>query len=166
MAATGCPARVRTRRQGPARRQYGAAVGLRRHEAGRAGDLGAAGGPGPLDPTGPAGGGARRRSHRHGRRLRLRRLEDILREALHPYPDRPLVATKVGQMQPPPGARVPVHRPAYLLRHQYEMSLHRLGVDRTNLVHLHRVDPDVPFADQIGTMKELRVEGKIAHVGP
>lgn len=91
-------------------------------------------------------------------------VEDILREALHPYPDRLLLATKVGQVQPRPGAWAPVGRPAFL-RHQCEMSLRRLGVDRIDLLYLHRVDPDVPFADQIGTMKELRDEGKIAHVG-
>ncbi|MET7551995.1 aldo/keto reductase [Streptomyces sp. NPDC005500] len=116
----------------------------------------AAGGPGPLLPTGPAGGGARRRSHRHGRRLRLRRLEDILRKALHPYPDRLLVATKVGQMQPRPGAWVPVDRPAHL-RHQCEMSLRRLGVDRIDLLHLHRLNPDAPFA---GRMKSTRSSRK------
>ncbi|WP_371798195.1 aldo/keto reductase [Streptomyces sp. NBC_01707] len=71
----------------------------------------------------------------------------------------------MGQMQPRPGAWVPVDRPAYL-RHRCEMSQRRLGVDRINLLHLHRVDPDVPFTDQIGTMKELSDEGKIAHVGP
>ncbi|WP_326608339.1 aldo/keto reductase [Streptomyces sp. NBC_01800] len=69
-------------------------------------------------------------------------------------PDRPLIATKLGQVQPRPGAWVPVGRPA-LLRHQCEMSLRRLGVDRIDLLYLHRVDPDVPFADQIGTMKEM-----------
>ncbi|MFF1844983.1 aldo/keto reductase [Streptomyces sp. NPDC058217] len=45
------------------------------------------------------------------------------------------------------------------------MSLRQLGVDRSDLLYLHRVDPDVPFADQIGTMKEPKSEGKIAHVG-
>ncbi|MFE9866923.1 aldo/keto reductase [Streptomyces sp. NPDC005506] len=74
------------------------------------------------------------------------------------------MATKVGQVQPRPGAWVLVGGPA-LLRHQYEMSLRRLGVGRSDLLYLHRMDPDVPFADQIGTMKELKNEGKIAHVG-
>ncbi|WP_327371794.1 aldo/keto reductase [Streptomyces sp. NBC_01217] len=46
------------------------------------------------------------------------------------------------------------------------MSPLRLGVDRIDLLYLHRVDPDVPFADQIGPTKELWDEGKIAHVGP
>ncbi|MFD2420263.1 aldo/keto reductase [Amycolatopsis pigmentata] len=91
-------------------------------------------------------------------------VEDILREALHPYPDHVLIATKVGQVQPRPGEWVPIGHPA-LLRHQTEMSLRRLGVDRIDLLYLHRADPNVPFADQVGTMKELRDEGKIAHFG-
>ncbi|RJQ75149.1 oxidoreductase [Pseudonocardiaceae bacterium YIM PH 21723] len=90
--------------------------------------------------------------------------EDILREALHPYPDHLLIATKIGQVQPRPREWVPVGHPA-LLRHQCEMSLRRLGVDRIDLLYLHRVDPEVPFADQVGTMKDLRDEGKIAHFG-
>lgn len=91
-------------------------------------------------------------------------VEDILREALHPYPAHLLIATKVGQVQPRPGEWEPIGRPAFL-RHQVEMSLRRLGVDRIDLLYLHRVDPDVPFADQVGTMKELQEEGKIAHFG-
>lgn len=91
-------------------------------------------------------------------------VEDMLREALHPYPDHLLIATKIGQVQPRPGEWVPIGNPAFL-RHQCEMSLRRLGVERIELLYLHRVDPDVPFADQIGTMKELQDEGKIEHVG-
>ncbi|MFD4669626.1 aldo/keto reductase [Lentzea sp. NPDC058450] len=91
-------------------------------------------------------------------------VEDLLREALHPYPEHLLIATKIGQVQPRPGEWVPVGHPA-LLRHQCEMSLRRLGVDRIGLLYLHRVDPAVPFDDQLGTMKELRDEGKIAHFG-
>jgi aryl-alcohol dehydrogenase-like predicted oxidoreductase len=91
-------------------------------------------------------------------------VEDLLREALHPYPGHVLLATKVGQVQPRPGAWVPVGRPAFL-RHQCEMSLRRLGVDRIDLLYLHRVDPEVPFADQVGALKELQDEGKVAHIG-
>jgi pyridoxine 4-dehydrogenase len=91
-------------------------------------------------------------------------VEDILREALHPYPDNLLVATKVGQVQPRPDEWVPVGHPAFL-RHQCEMSLRRLGVDQIDLLYLHRADPQVPFADQVGTMRELQEEGKIAHFG-
>lgn len=90
--------------------------------------------------------------------------EEILREALHPYPDDVLIATKAGQTHVRPGQWEPVGRPAYL-RQQCEASLRRLGVERIGLFYLHRIDPAVPFADQIGTMKELRNEGKIAHFG-
>jgi pyridoxine 4-dehydrogenase len=91
-------------------------------------------------------------------------VEDILREALHPYPDHLVVATKVGQVQPRPGEWVPVGHPAFL-RHQCEMSLRRLDVDRIDLLYLHRVDPNVPLPEQVGTMKDLQDEGKIRHVG-
>ncbi|MFI1913794.1 aldo/keto reductase [Nocardia sp. NPDC020380] len=91
-------------------------------------------------------------------------VEDILREALHPYPDHLLIATKIGQVQPRPLEWVPIGHPA-LLRHQCEMSLRRLGVDRIDLLYLHRADPNVPFADQLGTMRELQQEGKIGHFG-
>lgn len=91
-------------------------------------------------------------------------VEDILREALHPYPDHLLIGTKIGQVQPRPGEWVPIGHPAFL-RHQCEMSLRRLGVDRIDLMYLHRVDPAVPFADQVGTLTELQREGKIGHIG-
>ncbi|MBF6128805.1 aldo/keto reductase [Nocardia brasiliensis] len=91
-------------------------------------------------------------------------VENILREALHPYPEELLIATKVGQVQPRPLEWVPIGHPAFL-RHQCEMSLRRLGVDRIDLLYLHRADPNVPFEDQVGTMRELQEEGKIAHFG-
>ncbi|MFF2550767.1 aldo/keto reductase [Nocardia sp. NPDC058058] len=91
-------------------------------------------------------------------------VEDILREALHPYPEHLLIATKVGQVQPRPLEWVPIGHPAFL-RHQCEMSLRRLGVDRIDLLYLHRADPNVPFADQVGVMRELQQECKIAHFG-
>lgn len=91
-------------------------------------------------------------------------VEDILREALHPYPRPLLVVTKVGQVQPRPGEWVPIGHHAFL-RHQCELSLRRLGVDMIDLLYLHRVNPQVPFADQVGTMRELQQEGKIAHFG-
>lgn len=91
-------------------------------------------------------------------------VEEILREALHPYPEHLLIATKIGQVQPRPGEWVPVGHPAFL-RHQCEMSLRRLGVDRIELLYLHRIDPTVPFLDQLGALKELQDEGKTAHIG-
>jgi pyridoxine 4-dehydrogenase len=91
-------------------------------------------------------------------------VEEILRQALYPYPDELLIGTKVGQVQPRPGEWVPVGHPAFL-RHQCEMSLRRLGVERIDLLYLHRVDPHVPISDQVGTMNELQREGKIAQFG-
>ncbi|MGW4030605.1 aldo/keto reductase [Streptomyces sp. NPDC004838] len=90
--------------------------------------------------------------------------EEILREALHPYPDDLLIATKAGQTHIRPREWAPVGRPSYL-RQQCEASLRRLGVDRIGLFYLHRIDPQVPFEDQIGVMRELQEEGKIAHFG-
>jgi pyridoxine 4-dehydrogenase len=90
--------------------------------------------------------------------------EQIIREALHPYPDDVLIATKGGFSRPGPGTWVALGRPEYL-RQQTELSLRHLGVERIDLYQLHRVDPLVPLADQIGTLAELRAEGKIRHIG-
>jgi pyridoxine 4-dehydrogenase len=90
--------------------------------------------------------------------------EEILREALHPYPEQVLIATKAGLVRTGPGAWHPVGRPEYL-RQEVEMSLRRLGVERIDLFQLHRIDPDVPLADQVGELKALRDEGKIAALG-
>ncbi|MEJ2870514.1 aldo/keto reductase [Actinomycetospora sp. OC33-EN08] len=90
--------------------------------------------------------------------------EDILREALHPYPENLLISTKIGQVQPRPLEWVPVGHP-WFLRHQCEMSLRRLGTDCIDLLYLHRADPSVPFLDQVGALRELQQEGKIAHIG-
>ncbi|MGW3464154.1 aldo/keto reductase [Streptomyces olivaceoviridis] len=90
--------------------------------------------------------------------------EELLREALHPYPENLVIATKAGFTRPGPGEWRMNGRPEYL-RRQAESSLRRLGLERIPLFQLHRVDPSVPFEDQIGTLRELRDEGKIAHVG-
>ncbi|WP_250006542.1 aldo/keto reductase [Actinoplanes sp. M2I2] len=90
--------------------------------------------------------------------------EELLREALHPYPEHLLIATKAGQTQPRRREWVAVGRPEYL-RQQCELSLRRLRVDRIDLYQLHRVDPQVPFEDQIGELRNLRDEGKIRAVG-
>jgi len=89
--------------------------------------------------------------------------EELIREALHPY-DGVVVATKAGLVRTGPGEWHPLGRPEYL-RQQAEMSLRRLGVERIDLFQLHRVDPDVPLADQLGVLSELQQEGKIAHIG-
>ncbi|WP_131741660.1 aldo/keto reductase [Actinomadura roseirufa] len=92
--------------------------------------------------------------------------EELIAEALHPYPDELLIAMKVGVVPPdPPREAALCGRPA-VLRDQVERALRRLRVDRLDLLQLHRVDPRVPLADQVGTLGELRVEGKIGHIGP
>jgi pyridoxine 4-dehydrogenase len=90
--------------------------------------------------------------------------EEIIREALHPYADAVVIATKAGLTRTGPGEWVPVGRPAYL-KQQVELSLRKLGVDRIDLIQLHRIDPEVPVADQIGAFKELQDEGKVRHIG-
>jgi pyridoxine 4-dehydrogenase len=90
--------------------------------------------------------------------------EDLLREALHPYADDVVIATKAGLTRQGPGVWTPVGNPAYL-RQQCELSLRRLGLERIDLFQLHRIDPDVPAEDQIGELKKLQDEGKIRHIG-
>jgi pyridoxine 4-dehydrogenase len=90
--------------------------------------------------------------------------EELIAEALYPYPAELTIATKAGQSRPGRNAWVPLGRPEYL-RQQAELSLRRLRVDRLDLFYLHRVDPKVPFADQLGALRELRDEGKVAEVG-
>ena len=90
--------------------------------------------------------------------------EELIRTALHPYPKDLVIATKAGQVRTGPDQWHPVGRPEYL-RQEAEMSLRRLGLERIDLFQLHRVDPQVPLADQVGTLVELQREGKIRHVG-
>jgi pyridoxine 4-dehydrogenase len=90
--------------------------------------------------------------------------EDLIREALHPYPEHVRIATKAGLTRQGPDLWDGVGRPAYL-RQQCEMSLRRLGVERIDLFQLHRIDPAVPADEQFGLLQELRQEGKVAEVG-
>jgi pyridoxine 4-dehydrogenase len=90
--------------------------------------------------------------------------DELIREALHPYPDNLVIATKAGFLRTGPGEWVECGRPAYL-RQQCELSLRRLGVERIDLFQLHRVDPTVPAHDQYGVLAELQAEGKIRLVG-
>jgi pyridoxine 4-dehydrogenase len=90
--------------------------------------------------------------------------ETLLAEALHPYPDGLLIATKVGIVQPSPGEWSVCGRPESL-RRQAEETLRRLRVDRIGLLQLHRIDPDVPLADQVGALPQLQLKGKIVHIG-
>lgn len=91
-------------------------------------------------------------------------VEELIREALHPYPENLLIATKVGMVRPTPDSWVPLGNPAYL-RAAVEGSLRRLGVEHLDLCYLHRLDPEVAIPDQIGTLDALRGEGKIRCIG-
>jgi pyridoxine 4-dehydrogenase len=89
--------------------------------------------------------------------------EELLAEALHPYRQGVVIATKGGQINL--GREwIPLGRPEYL-RQQAELSLRRLRLDRIDLYQLHRIDPTVPLADQIGALRRLQDEGKVRHVG-
>jgi pyridoxine 4-dehydrogenase len=90
--------------------------------------------------------------------------EELIHDALHPYPEDLVIATKGGYVRPGPGRWVPLGRPAYL-RQSVELSLRRLGLERIDLYQLHRVDPLVPVEDSIGELRELQAEGKIRHIG-
>jgi pyridoxine 4-dehydrogenase len=90
--------------------------------------------------------------------------EPLIREALHPYPDDLVIATKAGLTRSGPGDWRPVGRPEYL-RQQAEMSLRWLGVETIDLFQLHRIDAQVPLADQVGELAKLQQEGKIRHIG-
>src|SRR5947209_646333 len=90
--------------------------------------------------------------------------ETLIAEALHPYPDELVIATKGGLVRPAPGQWDPDGRPEHL-RQACEGSLRRLKLDRIHLYQLHRPDPNVPLEESVGTLAALRDEGKIAHVG-
>ena len=90
--------------------------------------------------------------------------EELIKEALHPYPADLVIATKAGFVRTGPGEWVPVGRPEYL-RQEAEMSLRRLGLEQLPLFQLHRIDPDVPLEDQVGELANLRDEGKIRYIG-
>jgi pyridoxine 4-dehydrogenase len=90
--------------------------------------------------------------------------EEIIREALHPYANDLVIATKAGLARTGPGVWVPLGRPEYL-RQQCATSSRRLGVERIDLFQLHRIDPKVPAAEQFGVLKDLVAEGKVKHVG-
>jgi pyridoxine 4-dehydrogenase len=90
--------------------------------------------------------------------------ERLIREALHPYQDDLVIATKAGLTRPGPGRWERNGKPEYL-RAQAEESLRLLGLERIELFHLHRIDPNVPLADQLGALVELQAAGKIGRIG-
>jgi pyridoxine 4-dehydrogenase len=90
--------------------------------------------------------------------------DDLLYEALHPYPADLVIATKAGLTRSGPGQWASNGRPEHL-RASCEDSLQRLGLDSIHLFQLHRIDSRVPADEQFGTLKALRDEGKIQNVG-
>jgi aryl-alcohol dehydrogenase-like predicted oxidoreductase len=90
--------------------------------------------------------------------------ERLIHEALHPYPDELVIATKAGLMRPGPDRWERNGRPEYL-KAQAERSLRLLGLERIELFQLHRIDPQVPLSDQLGALVDLRAEGKIGRIG-
>jgi pyridoxine 4-dehydrogenase len=90
--------------------------------------------------------------------------EELIAEALHPYPEGLIIATKGGFERPGPDKWVMNGRPEHL-RRELEGSLRRLRVDRIDLYQLHRIDPKVPADDQFDVLREFQREGKVHHVG-
>lgn len=90
--------------------------------------------------------------------------EELIHEALHPYRDGLVIATKAGLLRTGEDQWTPLGFPAYL-RQEVEMSLRRLGTDRIDLFQLHRIDSKFPAEDQIGELADLQKEGKIRHIG-
>ena len=90
--------------------------------------------------------------------------EQLIAEALHPYPDDLVIGTKGGLVRPGPGRWNPDGRPDHL-RRACEGSLRRLRLDQIPLYQFHRPDPKVPLEDSVGALVALKEEGKIRHVG-
>ena len=90
--------------------------------------------------------------------------EEIIAEALHPYPTGLVIATKGGFDRPGPNQWVENGKPEHLTA-ACEGSLRRLRLERIDLYQLHRIDPKVPAEDQLGTLKDLQSRGKIKHIG-
>jgi pyridoxine 4-dehydrogenase len=90
--------------------------------------------------------------------------ENLIAEALYPYPDDLVIATKGGLVRPGPNRWDPDGRPEHL-RQACEGSLRRLKLEQIPLYQFHRPDPAVPLAESIGALAELKDEGKIRHVG-
>jgi pyridoxine 4-dehydrogenase len=90
--------------------------------------------------------------------------EQLIAEALYPYPDGLVIATKGGLQRPGPDAWEPNGRPEQLAR-DLEGSLRRLRVERIDLYQLHRIDPNVPEDDQFGFLQRVQQEGKVHQLG-
>ena len=90
--------------------------------------------------------------------------EELIAEALHPYPKGLVIATKGGLLRPRPGGWVPDGRPEHLKR-ALDGSLKRLKLERIDLYQLHSPDSNIPFADSVGALADGQRAGKIRHVG-
>jgi pyridoxine 4-dehydrogenase len=90
--------------------------------------------------------------------------EELICEALAPYPADLVIATKAGLLRTGPDVWIPLGFPGYL-RQELELSLRRLGVERIDLFQLHRIDDKYPLEDQVGELAALQQEGKIRHIG-
>ena len=90
--------------------------------------------------------------------------EECIADALHPYTDDLVIATKGGLVRQGPGEWSPVGRPDHL-RAACEASLQKLRLDTIDLYQLHRPDPEVPFAESVGALAELQTEGKVRFIG-
>jgi len=90
--------------------------------------------------------------------------DHLIRQALHPYANDLVIATKVGFTRQGPNRWTPVGRPEYL-RQQVELNLRHLGIEQIDLLQLHRIDPKVALEDQIGELVAMQQEGKIRHLG-
>ena len=90
--------------------------------------------------------------------------EELIAEALHPYPDDLVIATKGGFMRDGPGQWRPDCRPEHL-KEACDGSLRRLKVDRIDLYQLHTVDSSVPYEESVGAIRDLQDEGKIHLAG-
>src|SRR4051812_2936595 len=90
--------------------------------------------------------------------------EELIAEALHPYPGGLVIATKGGLTRSGPGQWRPDGRPEHL-REACEGSLRRLRLERIDVYQLHTVDQNVPLEESVGALVELRDEGKVAHIG-
>lgn len=90
--------------------------------------------------------------------------EELIAEALSPYPDHLVIATKAGLLRDGPGKWRPDGRPEHL-REAVEGSLARLRMERLPLLQFHRPDPEVPLEESLGELVSMQSEGKIQHIG-
>lgn len=91
--------------------------------------------------------------------------EEVLAEALHPYPKDLLITTKVGVIRSDETGEWALNGRPESLRAEVDHALRRLRVDRLELLQLHRIDPETPLDDQLGTLRDLRDAGKVGRIG-